>query len=263
MSAPALKFDNVRCGYGAEDVLRGLSFEAAEGEFAAIIGPNGSGKSTLVRAATRLLPLREGRVEIFGRPIEAFDRRTLARLVAAAPQRSRVDFRFTVRQVVAMGRTPHLGRFQPMRLRDAEAVERALRVTDLADAAERFVDELSGGEFQRVVVARALAQEPRLLLLDEPTSHLDINHTIEVFDLLRRLNREQGLTVLCISHDLNAAALYADRLLLLARGRLLGDGPAEDILTESLLFEAYAARVIVSKHPAADRPQVSLLPRDL
>ena len=242
-------------------MLRDVSFTLAPGGFLGVIGPNGSGKSTLVRALTRLLPLRAGRVSILGADLGRLSRRQLAREVAVVPQRSHIQFKFTVEQVVWMGRSPHLGRLRPVRANDVSAVTSALGGADVAHLRGRFVDELSGGEFQRVILARALAQEPKLLLLDEPTSHLDINHTADIFDLLRRLNREQALTVMCISHDLNTAALYADELLLLADGQLLAQGPPDDIITEANIRRAYGATTIVQRSPAGDRPQVSLVPR--
>ena len=242
-------------------MLKDVSFALEPGGFLGVIGPNGSGKSTLVRAMTRLLPLRAGRVGILGTELTRLSRRQLARDVAVVPQRSHIPFKFTVEQVVWMGRSPHLGRLRPAAGRDVAAVTNALEGADVAGLRSRFVDELSGGEFQRVIIARALAQEPKVLLLDEPTSHLDINHTADIFDLLRRLNREQALTVMCISHDLNAAALYAQRLLLMANGQVLAEGPPDQIITETNIRMAYGATTIVRKSPAADRPQVSLVPR--
>jgi len=257
---PALEVESIRGGYGEADVLKGVSFTLSTGEFIGVIGPNGSGKSTMVRSVTHILPLRAGRVRILGRDVGKCDRRELARRVAVVPQRNYIPFQFTVEQVVWMGRTPHLGRLRPAQPHDRTAVDSAIEWADVAHLRGRFVDELSGGEFQRVVIARALAQEPKLLLLDEPTSQLDINHTADIFDLLRRLNQEQSLTVMCISHDLNTAALYAHRLLLMADGQVLADGPPSEIITEDNIRKAYGAKTIVRKSPAADRPQVSLVP---
>lgn len=257
----ALEVECIRCGYGAADVLKGVSFALSTGEFIGVIGPNGSGKSTLVRSVTRILPLREGRVSILGKDVRKCDRRELAREVAVVPQRNHIPFQFTVEQVVWMGRNPHLGRLSPVQPHDRTAVDSAIEWADVVHLRGRLVDELSGGEFQRVIIARALAQEPKLLLLDEPTSQLDINHTADIFDLLRRLNREQSLTVMCISHDLNSAALYAQRLLLMADGHVLADGSPDEIITEENILKAYGARTIVRKSPAADRPQVSLVPQ--
>lgn len=259
--AQAIEAEAIRCGYGERDVLHDVSFTVPVGDFLGVIGPNGSGKSTLVRALTRILPLRSGRVRLLGRDVHEYSRRRIAQQVAVVPQRTHLPFKFTVGEVVWMGRSPHVGRLRPLRPHDEEAVERAIEDARVAHLRDRFVDELSGGEFQRVIIARALAQEPKLLLLDEPTSQLDINHTVEVLDLLRRLNRGQALTVVCISHDLNAAALYAERLMLMADGRILAHGTPDEIITEDNIRRAYGAHTLVCRSPSADRPQVSLVPK--
>ncbi|MGC9319739.1 MAG: ABC transporter ATP-binding protein, partial [Armatimonadota bacterium] len=181
-----------------------------------------------------------------------------ARMLAVVPQMSSPPFEFTVREVVAMGRTPHLGRLQPEGPADREAVERALELTRTSELSSRPVTELSGGEYQRVVIARALAQEAPVMLLDEPVSHLDIGHQVEIFDLLVRLNREEGRSILCISHDLNLASRYCDRLVAIADGRVAADGPPEEVITEERIAQLYDCRVRVDDGPEG-RPRVTPL----
>jgi len=256
----ALTIEDVACGYGGPLVLDGASLRVAPGEFVGIIGPNGSGKSTLVRAISRVLALARGRVLLVGRDVARLSRRAIAREMAIVPQIQPLVYDFTVEDVVQMGRTAHLGRFEMAGETDRAACRRAMEATEIFALRRRSLAALSGGERQRVLIARALAQEPHLLVLDEPDAHLDINHKVEVFDLLAALNRSEGLTVVCISHDLNLAALYAGRLVLLLDGRVAADDAPEAILTETTLRRVYGAETVVRPHPVTGRPQVSLVP---
>jgi len=256
----ALVVDDVAAGYGGPLVLGGVTLKVAPGEFVGVIGPNGSGKSTLVRAITRVLPLVRGRVALGGRDVAHMSRRAVAREMAVVPQTQPLVYEFTVEDIVQMGRTAHLGRFQMAGDADRAACRRAMEATQIFTLRSRSLAALSGGERQRALIARALAQEPHLLVLDEPDAHLDINHKVEVFDLLASLNRDEGLTVVCISHDLNLAAQYAGRLIVLDEGRVAADDVPEAIITEDLLRRVYGTETVVQPHPVTGRPQVSLVP---
>ena len=243
-----LDIEGVWVGYGSDEaVVRGVDLQLGEGDFLGLIGPNGCGKSTLMRAAAGVLPLHRGRVLLGGRDLQTSSRRDLARQLGVVSQETIFAAGFTVREIVAMGRHPHLGRFQQPGQEDEFQVDRALDQTGILQLAEREVLALSGGEKQRVAIARALAQSPRLLLLDEPTNHLDINHQVEVFDLLHDLNEEQGLAILCVTHDLNLAAEYCDTIALLHQGQLRACGSPAEVLTAPQLSSAYGVEVVVEE----------------
>lgn len=255
---PVLEARGLRVGYDGREVIREADLALLRGEFAGLIGPNGAGKTTLLKALAGRMRPEVGEVLLEGRPMAQRPRREVARMLAVVPQLSTPPFEFTVREIVAMGRTPHLSRLQGERAEDREAIERALALTDTGVLADRPVTELSGGEFQRVVIARALAQEAPVMLLDEPAAHLDLGHQAAIFDLLVRLNREEGRSILCVSHDLNLAAQYCDRLIVLAGGATVAEGPPEDVLTEERIADLYGARVQVDVGPHG-RPRVTLL----
>ena len=198
--------------------------------FTAIVGPNGSGKSTLLRAMAGLWPVAAGSVTLDGEPIAAMPRRAIARRLAFMPQDSRCDFAFTVEEVVAMGRHPHRGRFEPERDADRRAIAAAIVTCDLEELRERTVDQLSGGERQRVSIARCLAAEPDVILLDEPTAHLDLDHALSLLALCQSLVRA-GRAVAVATHDLGTVSQFATRMLILDAGRVIADGPPDDVLT--------------------------------
>lgn len=257
-----LRAESVTAGYGAQPILNGLDLSVERGEFLTVVGPNGSGKSTLVRTLTRALTPMAGRVLLDGRDLRKMRPRELARLLAVVAQETAVGFDFTVEEVVSLGRTPHLAPFRGETPRDRTVIEGAMRQTNTFHLADRLITRLSGGERQRVMVARALAQEPQLLILDEPTAHLDIAHQIELLDLARRLNREVGLTVVAVLHDLNLAALYADRFFMMKEGRCWAEGGPADVLTEANVLAVYGSRVKVIRHPVAGTPHLILLSRE-
>lgn len=247
---PVLQLDQVAAGYDRQNpVICELSLSVESGVFLGLIGSNGSGKSTLIRTMAGVVPFRTGSVRLEGQSLDLLSRREIARFVAVLPQDTACAFAFTVREVVSMGRHPHLGRFERPGRDDLRIVDEVMERTDVQQLAGRSVLELSGGERQRVAIARALAQKPRVLLLDEPTSHLDLNHRIEVLDLLHELNLEEQLTLVCVTHDLNDAAEYCDRLLLLHRGRTMACGAPEEVLTPDLLRRAYGVEAAVETAP--------------
>jgi iron complex transport system ATP-binding protein len=235
----AIEIEAVEAGYDGAPFLRGVSMRVEAGEMAAVLGPNGAGKSTLLRVLTGRHPVTAGTVRLFGRDVARLGAAERAALVAAAPQELSVPMPFTVEEVVGIGRTARLPRWRAPGAEHRRAIEEAMAGMDVLELRARPFEELSGGERQRAVVAMALAQEPRLLLLDEPTSHLDISHRLEILRLIGRMNAERGLTVVMTSHDLNLAAEFCRRLFLFDHGRLVAEGPPEVTLREPLLRTVY------------------------
>jgi iron complex transport system ATP-binding protein len=232
-------------GRGAAEAVAGVTLAVERGEFVSLIGPNGSGKTTLLRLLSGALRPDEGRVEIFERDAARMSRREIARTVAVVPQDTTVTFAFTVEDVVLMGRFPHLGAYGFEGEHDFAVAREALTATDTLGFASRYIQDLSGGERQRVIVARALAQEADILLLDEPTAFLDIRHQVEISRLVRRLQGEKNLTVVAASHDLNLAAAFSDRLVLLKDGKVFADGTPAEVMRADVLEAAYETDVYV------------------
>ena len=229
---------------GGRAVVKGVDVSVADGEWLALIGPNGAGKTTLLRAIARLV-LFAGEIVLDGRPAAEFRRAELARLVAVVPQEPSTPPWMTVAEYVLLGRTPHLGPLAKEGAADRDAAARALGRLDLLALADRRLGTLSGGEKQRAVVARALAQEARIVLLDEPTAALDIGHQQQALDLLDGLRAESGLTLVAAMHDLTLVAQYADRMVLLDAGHVVADGAPSDVLTEALIAQHYGASIQV------------------
>jgi iron complex transport system ATP-binding protein len=229
---------------GGRPVVDRVDAVVADGEWLALIGPNGAGKTTLLRAIARLVTFG-GEIALDGRPVAELSRAQLARLVAVVPQEPFTPPWMTVAEYVLLGRTPHLGPLAKEGARDRDAAARSLARLDLLPFVSRRLGTLSGGEKQRVVVARALAQEAPIVLLDEPTAALDIGHQQQALDLLDGLREESGLTLVAAMHDLTLAAQYADRMLLLNGGRVVADGPPVDVLTEAMIAEHYGAAIDV------------------
>jgi len=240
-------------------VLRGLSMGVERGRLACLLGPNGSGKTTLLRILVGLLDPSEGEVRLAGVPLGDYPRGALARRVAYVPQETLAAVGFTVLETVLMGRSPHTGALGFETPADWYAAREALRLTETEALAERSLEELSGGERQRVIIARALAQEADVILLDEPTSFLDIRHQHAIYGLLARLVAEGGKTILSISHDLNLAAAYADDMVLVSAGQVVAAGPPAEVMRPEVLAPVYETAVEVRTDEATGRPYV--LPR--
>ena len=252
----SLRLVNLSAGYGSRLILRGLSLEVQAGEVVALVGPTGAGKSTLIRVVSGVLPPRGGEARLDDSDLLRLSPAQRARLVAVVPQMARLPEAFTVGEIVLMGRTPHLPLWAGESRHDCEVAWRAMSRTHVQDLTERRIGELSGGEQQRVLLARALSQEPKVLLLDEPTAHLDLKHQVGVLELVRSLAREENLAVLMTLHDLNQAALYADRVALLQRGEIVAQGSPAEVFNAELLSRVYGVAVSVGVHPLRGTPIV-------
>jgi len=240
-----LKVRDVDAYYGSKKVLASIDFNAAHGEFLGIIGPNGSGKTTLLRTISRILRPRKGAILLDERAIEELNERDFACKFALVPQETAINFEFSALDIVLMGRNPHLRRWELESQKDIEIAKRCMELTNCWHLAYRRITELSGGEKQLVIIARALTQEPEVLLLDEPTSHLDINYQIEIMELLKRLTTREGLIVIAVIHDLNLAAHYCDRLVLLHRGKVISIGTPESVLNTANIKDTFGVDAIV------------------
>lgn len=254
-----LKVDKLVCGYAPKrPILKEVSFEVEDGQFVGIVGPNGSGKTTLLRALSGLLPVAQGSIIISNHRIEHFERRELARKVAFVPQLMEPVEGFNVTELVMLGRTPYFERFSFESHDDYEAVKWAIEELKVEDLADRPVTELSGGEFQRVAIARALAQEPKLLLLDEPISHLDIRYQVKICKLLRKLRSHRS--IIATFHDLNVASRFCSRLILLKNGELIAEGSPDKVVTPENIWKAYRIKVSVKNNPHTEKAKYVLLP---
>lgn len=247
---------DVTCGYGASPVLEDATVQINGRDFVGIVGPNGSGKSTLLRTISRVLQPLHGKVLLEEEDIYHIPASKVARKMAVVTQEQGLDFPFTVKDVVMMGRIPHLKRFAREGLKDLEAVGRAMDLTDTVSLADRPVNELSGGEKQRVLLARALAQEPKILLLDEPTSYLDLNYQIEIMELLVRLRRNHGLTIVMVLHDINLASRYCDYLVVVKQGSIHAIGTPHQVITTNVIKEVYGCEVRVECPNSIERPYI-------
>ena len=248
-----IRLARISAGYGQRMVLEGLDLGLTPGTITAIVGPNGSGKSTVIRAMARLLPARSGAVLLDGEDIRSLSSRGIARLVSVLPQSPSSPPGLTVRELVELGRFPHTGLFGRLGAEGALAVESALALTGLRDFVERPVDELSGGERQRAWIALALAQGAGTLLLDEPTTFLDVRHQFEVLDLVSSLCAGRGMTVVMVLHDLVHAANYADRVVVVDGGRVVADGAPPDVLTVGLMRTVFGVSARIFTDPESGR----------
>lgn len=260
MSNMVFKVHGVECSYGSHQVLKGVNFEVAPGSFLGIIGPNAAGKSTLLKTITAALKPTQGVVYFQGKDLNKLSRRDIAKQVAVVPQDTEVNFPFTVLEVVMMGRHPHLGRFDQESEQDFEIVRQAMESAHCWHLRDRNALELSGGERQKVILARALAQEPQIILLDEPIAHLDLSAQLEVLNLLKDMNFNHGVTVIAILHDLNLAAQFSKQLIMLKQGKIFKAGTPEEVLTPENIKGVYNTDVLVIKHPLTGVPQIVILP---
>lgn len=255
-----IDIENVDVRLGGVQILDSVSAHVDDGRFVGLVGPNGAGKSTLLRTINAILKPAAGTVLLDDEDVHDLSAKAASRRVATVPQDTTLSFEFDVRDVVAMGRTPYQSRFGGREAVDDAHVDRALERTETDVFADRSIDEVSGGERQRVILARALAQDAPILLLDEPTASLDINHQVQTLELVRELVDEEGKTVIAAIHDLNLAAHYCDDLVLVADGRVLATGTPDDVLTESNLETAFGTRAVVSRHPITGAVYVTALP---
>ncbi|SFD40702.1 iron complex transport system ATP-binding protein [Lentibacillus persicus] len=256
-----LKLENVSGGYGGEPVIQDISFSVAQGNFFGILGPNGSGKTTLLKMISGLIPNSSGSIQLNNRNIDLFSRKALAQKMAVLPQLTAHAFSYTVRETVALGRyAHHEGFFQTWTSDDERVLQTVMEQTNITGFQHQTIQELSGGEQQRVFLAQALAQEPDLLLLDEPTNHLDLAYQKDLLDLLKKGTKHDGLIVVSIFHDLNLASLYCDRLLLLEKGKERAIHSPDGVLKEHLIQDVYKTNVRKYPHPVVAKPQMHLLP---
>jgi iron complex transport system ATP-binding protein len=247
----------VNFGYPGTKVLRDISLELGRGCCYGILGPNGSGKTTLLDLMGGLLTPQSGSIEFLGRPLQAWPKKQLARHLALVPQDFMVRFGFSVREVVEMGLHPRLHRFAGPSRQDQDLIDEALAATGIRELADRPVTRLSGGEKQRVAVARALAQQPSVLLLDEATSNLDIHHSLEILRLIRDRFEQHGMQVIAVMHDLNLAAFFCDRLIFLKEGKVVCQGPTEEVLTPAAIAAVYGVEAEVTANTFTNCRQVS------
>ena len=257
---PAIQVEDIGFRYNATAVLRNVSLTVSPGEFFVIAGPNGSGKTTLLKILAGIFRPASGAISVLGAPLQTYGKKAFARKVAYVPQAVEDDFPFTVLQTALMGRTPHLGLLGIEADPDYQIAMDALAITGVDHLAHRGIDQLSGGERQRVHIARAVCQEPEILLLDEPTASLDPAHQIRIMDLMDKLRASRGMAVIMVSHDLNIAAMYADRILVLKEGTGVHCGAPREVLIPDILEQTYGCRMMVDENPAGPFPRVLPLP---
>ncbi len=252
-----LTLSHLSAGYNRRPVVHDVTLTVQAGEIVALVGPNGAGKSTLIRVLTGVIPAVGGEARLAGRDLLRLAPTERAKLIAVAPQLIQLPAAFTVGEIVLMGRTPHLPFWANESKHDCEVAWAAMKRTHIDALAGRRIHELSGGEQQRVVIARALTQEPQVLLLDEPTAHLDLKYQLDTLELVQSLAREQRLAILMTLHDLNQAAMCADRVALMKQGEIVAQGKAREVFTPQLLSEVYGVRVAVSEHPTLGAPLIA------
>lgn len=257
-----LQLNDIYGGYSREPVVKGISLAIEHGEFTGIIGPNGAGKSTLLRLMSRSLNPRKGEILFENKNTRHIPARQLYKKIAFVSQYPAMYFSFSVWEIVLMGRIPHLSRLAAETKKDFAAAQEALSLTGCLTLKDKAIDELSAGERQLVFISKAFAQEPVLLFLDEPTSHLDIGHQVQIMDLLKRLNRGKKLTIVVVLHDLNLAAEYCSRIVLIDKGGVFADGKAENVLTYQNIEAVYKTIVVVNKNPVSGNPYITLVSGD-
>lgn len=255
----AFELDNIYFSYGSHNVIDNLSFSIRSGCFHAILGPNGCGKTTLLDLVSGYIRPASGKIRFNGQNISEYGKRSLSRHIALVPQEYRVNFPYTVREVVAMGRYPHQARFSHPTARDMQIVENALEVCGAQELSERFITELSGGEKQRVIFARAIAQETSVLLLDEPCASMDVKHALRILNVASEQVLKKGVTVIAVMHDINLAARFADNLIFMKQGQKIASGPARDSLDSKIIREVFDVESLVAMEQHLNVPQVVFL----
>lgn len=245
---------NINWAYNGIKVLDNVSINIRFGTFTGILGPNGAGKTTLLKQILNLLQVEKKSILIRGTDIKSYSRKELAKIEAYVPQSVKIDFNFTVEQVVMMGRTPFLGRFDRESKKDIQTAEWAMKETGVLELKDKLITHLSGGELQRVVIARALTQEPVILALDEPTSHLDIHHQINILSILRTLAKREGLTIIAVLHDVNHALEYCDNLFLMDQGKIVKSGSPVNVITPEIMKDVYNLNVKITENPFTGNP---------
>ncbi len=261
MTKPVIDIQKLSFSYENDPILKELSFSVDPNDFFIIIGPNGSGKSTLLKIISGIITPGSGQVAVKGIPLKQYPRKTLSRMIALVPQIASVDFPFTVLDVVLMGRAPHLGLLGLEQKQDIQIAMQSIEFTGVSHLVHRKMTQLSGGEQQRVFIARAICQSPEIILLDEPTASLDLAHQVRVMDLMEQLKSEHGITIVMVSHDLNLAAMYGDRLLLLKDGEIVQSGMPKDVINFKTLEETYGCLLLVDKSPLGNYPRVTQVPK--
>jgi len=255
-----LDIENISLNFRDKSVLSDVSFSVEKGEFFVIVGPNGAGKTSLLKVLSGLQKVHQGSLTIKDKNISKYRRRNLSQIMAIVPQQIEVGFPFTVADTVIMGRTPHLGILGMEGDEDHDIAREAMEFTEVAHLADRKLYQLSGGELQRVIIARAICQQPEIILLDEPTTALDPAHQLKIMDLMEKFRREQEITIVMVSHDLNLASMYGDRLLLLKDGRVVKTGDPGSVLDRELLEESYGCKMRVDESPLGQVARITPIP---
>ena len=258
---PAFTVNNLSYAYGSQRVLQDLCFSIPQGQIFTIIGPNGAGKTTLIKLMAGIIKRQSGRIDVLQKSIGSYSQKKLAQVLAYVPQGLPVGFPFTTEETVLLGRAPHQKVLGLASEDDLEIVRQTMTFTEVDHLAKRKLDQLSGGEQQRVLIARALCQQPQVILLDEPTASLDLSHQIRIMDLMEKLKAEKGVTVVMVSHDVNLAAMYGDQVLLLKAGEIVCMGTPHAVLNFKTLEDTYNCKLLVDHSPLGNLPRVTLVPR--
>lgn len=248
MGINIIEIKNITVKYGDYEVLRDISFNIKRGEFTSIIGPNGAGKSTVLKAVMKNIDLASGDISIKGKSIKEMSHKEKACIIGFVPQEFSISFDFTVYDIVAMGRNPYLSKFKKSKYDDSKIIEECLKKTNTYEFKDKYFNSLSGGEKQRVIIARALAQQPEILILDEATSSLDIHHQLDILELIHSLNREEGLSVVTIMHDLNLASRFSDKIVLLSKNGIIKQGKPSEVIDENVLKSVYDMDMVVREN---------------
>jgi iron complex transport system ATP-binding protein len=253
-----IEIQNLSFAYSSCPVVNDVSFSIADGEFVGIIGPNGAGKSTLLKLMDRILLPKSGKINLQNKSLADYTQKQLAKIIGSVPQNFTTSFSYSARDIVLMGRYPHLPAFSSESADDIRVVENSMKSTDVWQLRKRQFSELSGGEKQRVVLASALAQEPQILLLDEPTSSLDIKYQFQFYSILQELQKSRELTIVVVTHDINLAARYCQRLIVLKSGKVIDDGAPQKVITKKLMESVYEVEVEILSHPQDGKPLLTL-----